>query len=343
MPTHIQFSKSRRKLIVLTPVKDEAWIMSLFLKTTSIWADMIIIADQQSTDGTRDIICQFPKTIMINNDSHDLDEDYRDRLLVEKAREIAGNDNILFRIDADEILTPCYDSDEWTKMIYSEPGSVWYFHWANILPGFKQYWKSDSLIFGAFIDDGRPFTGHSFIHSRDLFNFNSDKKKVFNDCLLMHYQYTDWNRMNCKHRFYQCFEHVKFPDKSAIDIFRTYHWMYNPSFQLHSLPNTWIDYYHQLDIDIKDIIYDHTFRWSSIILDYINKYSSKYFCFFDTNDNNKSTPNRINITLKGKPFLGKLLLLYLKTTTKAYNSRKYHIFRFLIVKTDEYLKKHFNI
>ena len=36
------------KIICLTPVKNEGWILERFLKCTSLWADYIIIADQSS-------------------------------------------------------------------------------------------------------------------------------------------------------------------------------------------------------------------------------------------------------------------------------------------------------
>ena len=90
-----------RKLVVLTPVKNEAWILPLFCASTSLWADHIIVADQQSTDGSREIVSKFPKVTLITNDSPDLDENYRDALLVNKARELVGTNGILFRIDAD--------------------------------------------------------------------------------------------------------------------------------------------------------------------------------------------------------------------------------------------------
>ena len=40
------------KLIVITPVKNESWILEKFLTFTSLWADYIIIADQNSTDNS---------------------------------------------------------------------------------------------------------------------------------------------------------------------------------------------------------------------------------------------------------------------------------------------------
>ena len=53
--------KIRPLLIVMTPVRNEAWVLHAFLKTTSTWADFIIIADQMSTDGSRDIYKQYEK------------------------------------------------------------------------------------------------------------------------------------------------------------------------------------------------------------------------------------------------------------------------------------------
>lgn len=41
---------NRPQIIVVTPIKNEDWILDRFLSTTSLWADNIIIADQCSTD-----------------------------------------------------------------------------------------------------------------------------------------------------------------------------------------------------------------------------------------------------------------------------------------------------
>ena len=55
------------QLIVLTPVRNEAWVLRAFLTATSLWADKIIIADQMSTDGSREICKEFPKVILLDN------------------------------------------------------------------------------------------------------------------------------------------------------------------------------------------------------------------------------------------------------------------------------------
>ncbi|MFZ0503142.1 MAG: glycosyltransferase family 2 protein, partial [Chthoniobacterales bacterium] len=56
-------------VICLTPIKDEAWILERFLKCASTWADHIIIADQQSKDGSKEIARRFPKVTLIENNS----------------------------------------------------------------------------------------------------------------------------------------------------------------------------------------------------------------------------------------------------------------------------------
>ena len=47
-----ELEKERAKVICMTPVKNEEWIMERFLAAASLWADCIIVADQHSQDRT---------------------------------------------------------------------------------------------------------------------------------------------------------------------------------------------------------------------------------------------------------------------------------------------------
>ena len=47
---------------------------------------------------------QYPKVILIDNDNPDFNEADRQKLLIDRARQIDG-DKILFGLDADEIFT----------------------------------------------------------------------------------------------------------------------------------------------------------------------------------------------------------------------------------------------
>ena len=230
--------KSPRKIVVLTPVKNEAWILPLFLQSASIWCDYILIADQNSTDGSREIASKFPKVVLIDNDSDDLDEDKRNHLIVEKARELVGTNGIFFRLDADEFLTPNFDSTELDAIRQSEKGTMWRFRWIMINKNLSSCWEMPKwTVFGAFVDDGSTYSPHGLMHNRELF---PPKKKCYaKELCVLHFQFVDWNRMRSKHIWYQCFERINFPQKSTIDIYRTYHWMYNPNIQYKSIPKEW--------------------------------------------------------------------------------------------------------
>jgi len=82
-------SNSRPIIICLTPVKNESWILEKFLKCASLWADHIIVADQNSQDNSREIAAKFPKVHIINNPSQ-FHEGERQALLLREARKIEG-------------------------------------------------------------------------------------------------------------------------------------------------------------------------------------------------------------------------------------------------------------
>lgn len=332
--------QSEKKIVVLTPVKNESWILPIFCKSTSIWADYIIIADQNSTDGSREIALRFPKVVVIDNNSPNLDENYRDKILLDKARELVGNNGILFRIDADEIFTPNYNSSNWDRIKKSKSGTVWKFRLIQLNRNLSSYWENaNSTTYGAFVDDGRDYSTHGIIHSRDMFQpKNSYDICTPNEILLLHFQFVDWNRMRSKHRWYQCFERIRFQNKSAIDIYRTYHWMYNPSIIYNTIPNEWIKTYKEkYGININDIVYESHYWWDDIIKEYFQKYSPKYFRHIETY---KTTQELL--MGRDKTIVDKLLLCYLCCTTNAYN-KQYGILYKMIQKTDAGLKRIFKI
>ena len=92
------------KVITLIPIKNEDWILEYTLKSVCQFSDHVIVADQQSTDKSLDICKKFPKVKVINNENLGHSNKVRWSLL-DEAREIDGN-NLIFCIDADEIISP---------------------------------------------------------------------------------------------------------------------------------------------------------------------------------------------------------------------------------------------
>src|SRR5476651_2453045 len=159
------------KIIVLTPVKNEAWILEQFLKSASLFADCIIVADQKSTDESRDICAKFPKVQLIENKTDKYDEASRQVLLIETARRLFPNDKrIFFCLDADELFSA--DSltytETWERIKALEQGTSIYIEKPDVLYGIKRSvrWKDNYFAVG-YIDDGLTHTATT-IHSKRI-------------------------------------------------------------------------------------------------------------------------------------------------------------------------------
>ncbi len=109
----------KKSVICLTPIRNESWILDKFLSSASIWADYIIISDQNSDDNSRDIAKRYEKVRLIENSYTDYNEFLIRQVLFEEARKIKG-DKVLIALDADEFFTPdLFLSDEWEKILTS--------------------------------------------------------------------------------------------------------------------------------------------------------------------------------------------------------------------------------
>ncbi|HEY1007817.1 MAG TPA: glycosyltransferase family 2 protein [Sphingobacteriaceae bacterium] len=194
----------KRKIIVLTPVKNEEWILETFLKTTSAFADHIILADQQSTDRTVEIAAAFPKVILIGNDSGTYDESSRQSLLINTARERFGTGHILLAIDADEIVS--YDSlqsGDWAAIQAAAPGTVLFFEKPTFYRNTGQvirYKSSGGWPLG-FVDNGAEHHP-SMIHSTRIPFRESYPRLYLKEIKFMHCNLLSMQRQRSKIRYY---------------------------------------------------------------------------------------------------------------------------------------------
>jgi hypothetical protein len=264
-------------IICLTPVKNEAWILDRFLQATSLWADFIIIADQMSTDSSQEIAKKYSKVILIENKSEIFNEPERQKLLINEARKIEGP-RLLITLDADEMFTPdIMTSPEWETILNSQPGTIFRFQWANLRPDMKNMWMSSFLPLG-YMDDEYIHSETTKIHSTRIPLPANHQEIILNQIKVIHFQYTDWERMQSKHRWYQCFERINFQWKSNLDIFRMYHHMYAiPSNDIVSIPKEWIDEYKKLNIDILNVNFETKLWWDDKVLEFFEIYGTDRF------------------------------------------------------------------
>lgn len=127
---------NRPLLIVVTPVRNEAWVLDAFLTCASSWSDHIIIADQHSTDGSREIAAKYPKVTLVDNDAPEMNQAEARRLLFEAVDEMEG-DKIILALDADEFLVKGFENTEgWRRVVESQPNELFCFKWLNLYGDF---------------------------------------------------------------------------------------------------------------------------------------------------------------------------------------------------------------
>lgn len=307
------------KIICLTPVKNESWILEKFLLATSLWADHIIIADQFSNDNSREIAKKFEKVILVENPSAEFNEQERQRLLIEEARKIEGP-RFLIALDADEFLSANFHySEEWKFIMQAPPGTVIRFKWLNLKPDLLRYWSSGLYFPWGFMDDGSKHYG-SVIHSEripiPLCHMTIDLEEI----KVLHYQYTDWERMASKHRWYQCWEVLHHPKRNAFEIFKQYHHMYDvKDSELCEVKQEWFDFYLVNNIDIKSVKKEGVYWWDLEMLRYFQIHGTKMFRKIDIWDTDwKSLADHfkieVNMTINDpRSWFDKLIHAWLKS------------------------------
>lgn len=213
--------------IVMTPVRNEAWVLRAFLEATSIWADYIIIADQMSTDGSREIAQEYPKVVLIDNNNPDFNEAERQAMLVAKAREVAaGRDTLLWGLDADEVLAAnTFETEDWKRILNSKKGDVFWFKWAEICQNQKEYWISKNTYYPwLFHDDGKEPHGNYVrnMHSMRI-PYPKEEKHMYyvDDFRVLHLAYLNKHRVESKRRFYQ-FVDWEMNQRHPVTLSRSY-------------------------------------------------------------------------------------------------------------------------
>lgn len=178
---------SSSKIIVITPVKNEDWILERFLWACSQFADHIILLNQQSTDRTGSIIDHFEKAIVFDNPSPVYDEAFRTEFLVGKVRELHGLGNLIVALDADEIPTfESLDIRYWRSLKQQEAGTTIVFSKPDLLSQPMRYLPAPANFPLAYVDDGAD-TEKKLIHNRRIPGTASGVQYVCNSIIVLHF------------------------------------------------------------------------------------------------------------------------------------------------------------
>ena len=276
--------KTRPIFVVLTPVRNEAWILRAFLEATSLWADHIIIADQMSTDGSREIARSFPKVTLIDNDRQDMHQAATRRLLFDAAKKIPG-DKVIFTLDADEFLAGDFvHSDDWKKIVGSEPDDAFCWRWMNLKKGdFTQY-STHRHYYWAVHEAPDVWEGEfpdNFIHEWRL-PWPSQARTINLDELhSLHFARVNEARQRNKERFYQVSTLACKPSANPIKLFRQYH--AEEDLAYFPIPENAYDFYKAHGIDLWGLVdlQDEGAYYTSEILRFFNGKGTKRFAMLD--------------------------------------------------------------
>lgn len=319
-------------LIVLTPVFNEAWILHAFLKATSLWADHIIIADQMSTDGSRDIYPQYDKVIVVDNPRKEMHQAATRRLLFEEAKKIEG-DKILFTLDADEFLSGDFiHTHGWQTIMNSEPGDVFEFRWMNLSADSSKYSTWQHYYWAAHIDEDL-LNGQfpdNFIHEWRLpWPEHVNHEYKIDDICFVHFARVNVLRQRNKERFYQISQSAPMGKYSGIRFYRQYHPVLEETF--YEVPMDTYACYEANGIDVVEMLnlQDEGKHYTDAVLRKIGEKGIEYFKKLDVWESGFLRNNNLQ---DPRTWWDKMMHTYLRATNKYQKT-------FLIRAIDKILKK----
>jgi hypothetical protein len=272
------------KIIILTPVKNEDWILEQFLTITSFFADNIIIADQQSTDRSKEICSKYDKVHVIENKSNDYDEASRQTLLIETARQLfPGSKRIFFCLDADELFSANSLLLEgiWKQIKELTPGTSIYMEKPDILFGTNRCvrWKNNYFPIG-YVDDGiqhRPVV----IHSKRIPDNPAGESINIDEIKILHFAHSRKKVQSAKLRYYSVIENIKHSKPFYLRRY-AYSSFYNeaknyPPENIETLPFQWIKDWDEKRIELRHFN-EPDFSWHDYeVLSLFKNYGYKSF------------------------------------------------------------------
>lgn len=319
-------SSSHPLLVVLTPVRNEAWILRAFLEATSLWADWIIVADQKSTDGSREIARSFSKVILVENDREEMHMAATRRLLFEESKKIVG-DKIIFTLDADEFLSGDFvNTEDWQKILHSEPNDAFCWRWMNLSKNNPDEYSSHVHYYWAVHESEELWTGEfpdKFIHEWRLPWPPNAKSFNLDGFCSIHFARVNQLRQWNKERFYQVSTFARQSSSNPIRLSRYYH--AEEHLEYYPVPKDAYSYYLRNGVDIWSLVdlKDEGQYYTDAILSYFRLQGIERFAVLDIWDPKWMDNNGIKDPRNG---IQRALHKYLSFTCKISRKRGRSLF-----------------
>ena len=267
------------KTIALMPVKNEAWILPQTLRILDAFCDAIIIGDQMSEDGSKNIYANFSKVIVIENREVFHSNRIRWKLL-DSARNFDGN-NLIICCDADEVFPPKLFASFLARL---DPGMFlgkWIlFRWIQLWKSLRYYrddgvWQNRWMTV-AFVDDRKLDYDRRFVindHTSRLPGPQDSPQIKVEEAPLLHFQWVCWEKTQIKQAYYRCAELIHAPHNPyAINVAYS-HAFDNPDADLKPVPEQWLE-----GIDISDNVACLPAGWQlRQIMSWFEEYGIQYF------------------------------------------------------------------
>lgn len=246
-------------IIVVTPIRNEAWILDAYLTCTSSWADYIILADQHSNDGSREIAAKYEKVILVDNNLPEMNQAAARELLFREVDKIDG-DKVVLALDADEFLSEGFDKTEgWKRILQSGPNEIFCFQWLNLYGDYHHSVPNDGYMeWGCHfasttsIADEYVKCERRSVHEMRVPCLASATYININDIAFIHLARLNLDRQKNKEAFYQVSSVAKLQKRmSAVSLFRTYNFL---QFNINTMKRDVVLYVRDSNLDARDLV-----------------------------------------------------------------------------------------
>jgi glycosyltransferase involved in cell wall biosynthesis len=326
----------RYPIVVITPVRNEAWIVRRFLEVTSRFADRIVVADQHSSDESREICAEYPSVTLIENEAIDFNEAERQKLLINVARRIVPGPKILLALDADEILAAnAMGTAGWQRMLAAAPGTILELDLCDLFQSAEQCirYRMPSAI--GYIDDGAEHFPKR-IHSERLPTPISAPRLHLSDVTVLHYALTRLDAYESRTRFYSVVENV-LGTSNVFQRRRSYAGNYafassanleEAGGRIQPTPPEWLKGWEDLGVDMRTIPTSRYYWHDFEVLRYFHRYGAERFWLeniwnFDWNACRDAAPdwfseNEVLCRVRGSPIVLQSLMRLVDTLYSFY-------------------------